>query len=144
MFITCTAAPSSTFAAVKWSLFAIVLWVQGSIVSPDLARLPALFMHFLRHRTEQPGLDPLAFLAAHYGARAEAEREQPGHDMLPFHHHHHEAMADHCEIKLITTDPSPAVSFPDASNTRSHVPLPDDGVSSGFRSSLLQPPRPLA
>ena len=130
--------------AVRWLLALPVLWVQVFLISPDLVKLPALFSHYRHHAASHPDLDVWTFLADHYGERAEFEREHPGHDALPFHHHHNDATVDHCMTKLMAGEPLAPVSFPDEQGDRMVVPLPDDGLSAGFRSALLQPPRPLA
>lgn len=129
---------------VRWLPVLPVLWVQVFLISPDLVKLPALFSHYRHHAASHPDLDVWTFLADHYGERAEFAREHPGHDALPFHHHHNDATVDHCMTKLIAGEPLAAVSFPDEQGAHMVVPLPDDDLSAGFRSALLQPPRPLA
>lgn len=122
---------------------ALILWIQGYLFAPELIKLPALVAHFLEHRSEQPGLDLEGFLALHYDDAGHEESGHHDHEDLPFHHHHGTAL-DQCCPKLIAGGPIAAVSFPEEQGIRMTVPLPDDDLLAGFRSALLQPPRPLA
>ncbi len=122
---------------------ALILWVQGYLFAPELIKLPALVAHFLEHRAEQPGLDLEGFLALHYSQLAHAKEDHQEHEDLPFHHHHGTAL-DQCVIKLIASEGPAPVSFPEELGGRLAIPLPDDDLSAGFRSAMLQPPRPLA
>jgi hypothetical protein len=122
---------------------ALILWVQGYLFAPELIKLPALVAHFLEHRTEQPGLDLGGFLVLHYSDLGHQEDDHEGHEDLPFHHHHGTAL-DQCGTKLIASEAPAPVSFPQEHGRHIAVPLPPDDLSEGFRSALLQPPRPLA
>lgn len=119
---------------------ALILWVQGYLFSPELIKLPALWLHFVEHRAEQPDLDLGSFLAMHYEDAAHQEGDHDGHESLPFHHHHGAAL-DQCGTKLIAGEPVPAVSFPQLSGALVHADIAADDPMAGFRTALLQPPR---
>lgn len=121
----------------------LVLWTQGYLFAPELMRLPTLLAHYLEHLDVEGAVGFEHFLALHYNSDSHDAQAPDEHDDLPFHHHHGAAI-DPCCMKLITTDPTTALSFPKAMMDREPVVPPKDDPLSGFRSTLLQPPRQLA
>jgi hypothetical protein len=122
---------------------ALILWIQGYLFAPELIKLPALWAHYLEHRAHDPALDLEGFLSLHYSDLGHQEDGHHDHEDLPYHHHHGSAL-DQCGTKLISGEHPAPVSFPMEQGHRMAIPLPGADLSAGFRSALLQPPRPLA
>ncbi|GEM_PF-925902 len=127
-----------------WLRLGLLLWIQVHLVSPELVKLPMLFVHYADHLQQQDELSFADYLGHHYTDEAHEESDHPGHGALPFHHHHHGVVADHCSTKVLTSDPLAVVNFPEAAADRDR-PLPVAGrLLCGHVGSLLRPPRVLA
>lgn len=127
-----------------WLRFGLLLWIQAHLVSPELVRLPMLFMHYADHLEQQQGLSFADYLGHHYTDEAHEESDHAGHGALPFHHHHHGVAVDHCTTKVLTSAPAAVVSFPMTAADRDR-PLPAAGTPMrGHVGALLRPPRAIA
>ena len=121
----------------------LLAWVQLYMLGPELTKLPMLLMHYQEHCTDDGPLSFSAFLDLHYSERGHDKADHKGHENLPFHHHHG-CVVDHCSLKVYTSDPAPAVSFP-ALVAKSYMGLlVDDAELSGHPRIVLQPPKSLA
>ncbi|HMQ75469.1 MAG TPA: hypothetical protein PKE21_03830 [Flavobacteriales bacterium] len=127
-----------------WLRIALVLWLQAHLLSPELGRLPMLFLHFAHHLQQEQDLTFSGYLVEHYADDAHEESDHGEHGSLPYHHHHHGMVADHCVTKIISSEALAVVSFPEAAADRDR-PLPVAGRPlRGHVGALLRPPRPLA
>jgi hypothetical protein len=117
-----------------------VLWVQVSLVSPDLLKLPLLFAHYLEHQAASEELDLTAFVALHYTDHEHQEEDHGDHENLPFHHHHGAALDQHVS-KVLANDPLRPVSFPALSALSAIALLLDQDLLAGHHPELLRPPR---
>lgn len=117
-----------------------ILWVQGFLVSPDLMRIPLLFVHFMEHKASSEDLDLASFIALHYADDEHRAQDHSDHENLPFHHHHGAGM-DQASAKVLANEPLRQVSFP-ALSALSPIALPfDQDVLAGHHPELLRPPR---
>lgn len=128
----------------QWLRIGLVVWIQVQLASPELARLPMLFVHYQEHLAEDEELSFAGYLTKHYADDGHEESDHKDHSSLPFHHHHHGVVVDHCVTKVITSGPIAAVSFPMTVADREQ-PLPISGsLLHGHVGDLLRPPRMMA
>jgi hypothetical protein len=122
-----------------WFLLPI-LWVQGVLVSPDLMKLPLLFVHYLEHKAASEDLDMAAFIALHYANDDHQTEDHGNHEKLPFHHHHGAALDQQIQ-KLLVDDAFRSVSFPVLSSRKAVVLPVNKDLLAGHHPELLRPPR---
>ncbi|HRH71023.1 MAG TPA: hypothetical protein PLB89_16085 [Flavobacteriales bacterium] len=127
---------------VSYLRIALLIWLQANLLGPDLFKMPLLLAHYYEHLEENSDLGFNAFLALHYADPAHEEADHTGHENLPFHHHHGAAV-DNGVVKVWTSDPIPAVSFPELIAVRQVGLIADDAELAGHARGLLRPPRSL-
>lgn len=127
-----------------WLRIALVLWLQVHLLSPELGRLPMLFVHFADHLQHEQGLTFAGYLVKHYADDGHEESDHSEHGSLPFHHHHHGMVADQCTAKIITSEPLAMVSFPLSMADRDQALPGPMSPMRGHVGALLRPPRPVA
>ncbi|MBK9275926.1 MAG: hypothetical protein IPM49_15495 [Flavobacteriales bacterium] len=127
-----------------WLRIALVLWLQAHLLSPELGRLPMLFLHFADHLQQEQGLTFAGYLVKHYAGDGHEESDRGEHGSLPYHHHHHGMMADQCTTKVITSEAVALVSFPLSMADRDQPLSGPMAPMRGHVGGLLRPPRPVA
>jgi hypothetical protein len=106
-------------------------------------KLPLLFAHYLEHKAASEDLDMTAFIELHYADENHQSEDHDNHENLPFHHHHGAAM-DQQQLKVLATDRSDLVSFPELAGHEAVTIPVDKDLLAGHHPELLRPPRQLA
>jgi hypothetical protein len=124
-------------------LLALVMTIESLVplmeVS-ELSKLPALWEHYQKHRSENPGMSLLSFLQLHYENPNHHNQDHQTHDSLPFSAthgtHHHNGSFVHLSLtapSFTVIDRGPALEI--------SLPEYTDPFTSSFSVSIWQPPK---
>lgn len=121
-------------------VFSLNLFTGGMLFG-ELAKLPALSMHYRLHQNENANTNFVQFLWLHYFDGKHTKDTAHDHDTLPFHHNSNLSFA-----KIDVSVPSPLLDHPFVASTEEPAVAAAQFYYShylpvGFTGSVFQPPK---